>query len=277
MAGFRVIAIMTVLAFLGPAVFAEETIRISGTGVAAGGMKLLGEAFGKKHTGVKVNVFPSLGSTGGIKALGAGKLDIAVSARPVKDEEKIPGLVGEPYAKAPFIFATSSSNPTNGLGLSEIQDIYAGKKTTWPDGKRIFLVLRPAADVFTGFPEKISPGMKDAVESSKKRPGMFTGITDQDAADQIERTPGSFGVTSYSLVASEKRNIKPLAVDGISPVGKHGANEKYPYFMTLYLVYVKGRTTTSVENFIEFIDSKEGEKILRRNGHIPIGKAQSQP
>ena len=277
MSGFRFVAIMAVLAFLASAVFAEETIRVSGTGAAVGGMKLLGEAFGEKHTGVKVNVSPSLGSTGGIMALDAGKLDIAVSARPVKDEEKIPGLVGKPYAKAPFIFATSSSNPTNGLGLSEIQDIYAGKKTTWPDGKRIFLVLRPAADVFTGFLKKISPGMKDAVESSKKRPGMFTGITDQDAADQIERTPGSFGVTSYSIVASEKRNIKPLAVDGISPVGKHGANEKYPYFMTLYLVYVKGRNTAAIESFIEFIDSEEGEKILGRNGHIPIGKAQARP
>ena len=148
MTGFRVVAIMTVLAFLARAVFAEETIRVSGTGAAVGGMKLLGEAFGKKHAGVKVNVFPSLGSTGGIMALGAGKLDIAVSARPIKDEEKIPGLVGKPYAKAPFIFATSSSNPTDGLGLSEIQDIYAGKKTTWPDGERIFLVF-DRRDVFT--------------------------------------------------------------------------------------------------------------------------------
>ena len=39
---------------------------------------------------------------------------------------------------------------------------------------------------------------------------MFTAITDQDAADQIERTPGSFGATSYATVVSEKRNIKPL-------------------------------------------------------------------
>lgn len=273
----RFVAIMTVLAFLAPAVFAEETIRVSGTGAAIGGMKHLGDAFGKKHPGVKVNVFSSLGSTGGIKALTAGKLDIAVSARRVKDEEKVPGLVEKPYAKAPFVFATSSSNQTNGLSLSEIQDIYAGKKTTWPDGKKIFLVLRPAADAFTGFLEKISPGMKDAVESSKKRPGMFTGITDQDAVDQIERTPGSFGVTSYSIVASEKRNIKPLSVDGISPVGKHGVNEEYPYFMTLYLVYVKDRTTAGTGNFIQYIDSKEGEKILGMNGHIPIRKAQGKP
>ena len=274
MTGSRFVAILTILAFLAPAVFAEETIRVSGTGAAIGGMKLLGKAFGKKHPGVKLNVFPSIGSAGGIKALNAGKLDIAVSARRLRDEEKVPGIVEKPYAKSPFIFAASSFNPTDGLSVSEIQDIYAGRKTTWPDGKRIFLVLRPAADAFTGFLEKLSPGMKDAVESSKRRPGMFTGITDQDAADQIERIPGSFGVTSYSLVASEKRDIKPLAVDGISPVGKYGANEKYPYSMTLYLVYVKDRTTAAIENFLEYIDSKEGKEILRRNGHIPIGNAQ---
>ena len=277
MTGSRFVAILTILAFLAPAVFAEETIRVSGTGAAIGGMKLLGEAFGKKHPGVKVNVYPSIGSTGGINALGDGKLDIAVSARRVRDEEKAPGIVEKPYAKSPVIFAASSSNPTDGLRLSEIQDIYAGRKTTWPDGKRIFLVLRPATDAFTRILEKLSPGMKDAVESSKRRPGMFTGITDQDAADQIERTPGSFGVTSYSLVASEKRDIKPLAVDGTSPVGKYGANEKYPFMMTLYLVFVKERATAAIENFIEYIDSKEGENILRRNGHIPIGNAQVRP
>lgn len=277
MTGSRIVAIMSVLAFLAPAVFAEETVRVSGTGAAVGGMKLLGEAFEKKNPGVKVVVYPSLGSTGGIKALAAGKLDIAVSARRVREEENVPGLVEKPYAKAPFVFATSSSNPINGLGLSEIQDIYAGKKTTWPDGRKIFLVLRPAGDTFTAFLEKISPGMKDAVESSKKRPGMFIGITDQDAADQIERAPASFGATSYSIVVSERRSIKPLSVDGISPVGRQGANEAYPYFLTLYLVYVKDRTTAGIGNFLRFIDSKEGEKILGRNGHIPIGKAQGKP
>ncbi len=277
MAGFRVVAIMTVLAFLAPAVFAEEPVRVSGTGGAIGGMKLLGEAFGKKHPGVKVNVLPSLGSTGGIKAVAAGKLDFAVSARRIKNEEKVPGLVEEPYVKAAFIFATSSSNQANGFSLAEIQDIYAGKKTTWPGGDKIFLVIRPAADAYTEFLVKLSPGMKDAVETAQKRPGMFTGITDQDAADQIERIPGSFGVTSYTLVASEKRKIKPLAVDGISPVGRSGVNGKYPYFMTFYLVYVKDRNTGAVRDFNDFIRSKEGEKILRMNGHIPIGNAQGKP
>jgi phosphate transport system substrate-binding protein len=277
MIGSWVVAIMTVLAFLAPAVSAEETIRISGTGAAVGGMKLLGEAFAKKHPGVKVVVYPSLGSTGGIKALAAGKLDIAVAARRVKVEEIVPGLAEKPYARTPFVFATSSPTLVNGLRLSEIEDIFSGRKTTWPDGRKIFLVLRPAGDTFTAFLEGISPGMKDAVESSKKRPGMFTGITDQEAADQIERTPASFGVTSYSIVASEKRNIKLLPVDGISPVDRDGANEAYPYLMTLYLVHVKDRATAGLGSFLRYIDSKEGERILGRNGHIPIRKAQGRP
>ena len=277
MTGSRFVAIVTILAFLAPAVYAEETIRISGTGGAIGGMKLLGEAFGKKHPGVKVDVLPSVGSTGGIKAVAAGKLDLAVSSRRIKDEEKVPGLVEVPYAKAAFIFATSSSNPVDGLSLSEIQDIYAGRKTTWPHGNKIFLVIRPATDAFTDFLVNLSQGMKDAVKLAEKRPGMFTGITDQDAADQIERSPGSFGVTSYTLISSEKRKIKPLAVDGISPVGKNGVNDKYPYFMTFYLVYRKDRTTGAVGRFIDYIDSKEGEKNLRMNGHIPIGNAQGKP
>ena len=277
MAGFRVVAIMMVLAFLAPAVFAEETVRVSGTGGAIGGMKLLGEAFGKKHPGVKVNVLSSLGSSGGIKAVAAGKLDLAVSARRIRDEEKVPGLVEEPYVKAAFIFATSSSNQAEGIRLSEIQDIYAGKKTTWPGGDKIFLVIRPVSDAYTDFLKKISPGMNDAAESAEKRPGMFTGTTDQEAADQIERTPGSFGATSYTLVASEKRKIKPLAVDGISPVGKGGVNDRYPYFMTFYLVHRKDRNTGAVRGFIDFIHSKEGEKILRMNGHVPIWNAQGKP
>jgi phosphate transport system substrate-binding protein len=277
MTGSRVVAIMTVLAFLAPAVFAEEIVRVSGTGAAVGGMKLLGEAFGKKHPGVTVVVYPSLGSAGGIKAVAAGKLDIAVSARRVKEEEKVPGLVEKPYAKSPYIFATSSSNPASGLRLAEIRDIYAGKITTWPDGRKISLVLRPAHDAFTDFLENLSPEMKDAVASSKKRPGIFIGGTDQDAADQIERTPGSFGMTSYALVASEKRDIKPLAVDGIPPAGKDGVNEKYPYSMTLSLVYVKDRTTPEMESFLRYLSSKEGEKILKMYGHIPIGNAQAKP
>lgn len=280
MAGSRFVAALAalaVLAFPAPGAFAEETVKVSGTGGAIGGMKQLGEAFGRKHHGMTVNVFPSTGSTGGIKAVVAGKLDLAVSSRRIRTEEMVPGLVEKPYLKTPFLFATSTSNPVDGLRLSEIQDIYAGRKTTWPGGKTIFLVIRPATDAFTNFLEDISPGMKDAVATSKKRRGMFTGITDQDAADEIERASGSFGVTSYTLVAFEKRRIKALAVDGIPPVTRNGINGRYPYFITFYLVYKNDRNAGAVGKFIDYIGSRDGDNILKKGGAIPIGKAQGKP
>ena len=46
-----------------------ETVKIGGTGFALGVMKMLAESFEKQYPGVKIQVFPSLGSSGGIKAV----------------------------------------------------------------------------------------------------------------------------------------------------------------------------------------------------------------
>ena len=45
-----------------------ETIRIGGTGVALGGMALLGEAFERRNPDAVVVVLPSLGSSGGVNS-----------------------------------------------------------------------------------------------------------------------------------------------------------------------------------------------------------------
>lgn len=276
----RIVSIIgwtAVMAVLAVPARADETIRISGTGGALGGARLLGEAFMKKHRDVQVEVLKSTGSTGGIKAVKAGKLDIALSSRPLKQEEKGPGIVEEAYAKTPFIFATRSPGPVEGLSLAEIEDIYAGRKTAWPDGSRIFLVLRPKSDYITAFLENISPGMKVASDAALNKVGIFVGMTDQDSADQIEITSGSFGTTTLALVSSEKRRIRPIAVEGISPVDRSGANAKYPYAVTFHLVYAKQGMRGITKEFLRFIRSREGERILRRSGHIPSSRTEGNP
>lgn len=173
----------------------KEQLIITGTGSSVGAMQLMARSFQKKHPHVIIKVLPSIGSTGGIKAVNEGKIDIGLSYRPRKPEERRAGIIEKPYARTAFIFGVQDSNQAEGFTLAEIEEIYAGKRKTWSDGTPIRLILRPASDGFSVYLASINPGLKSASEKSHSIPGVFVGNTDQDAALQIEKTPGAFGTT----------------------------------------------------------------------------------
>lgn len=95
--------------FAGEAATAEE-IKIGGTGAALGTMRLLAEAFSKRNPDVKITVPSSLGSGGGINAAAKGAIDIAVSSRPLSDDERKLGLMESEYARTPLVFAVSAKS-----------------------------------------------------------------------------------------------------------------------------------------------------------------------
>ena len=135
------------------------------------------------------------------------------------------------------------------------------------------MVLRPLLDEYSAFLMRINPRMKSASEQARSIPGVFVGMTDQDAALQIERTPGSFGTTSAAIVAGEKLKIKALSVDGVSPTLPNVSTGKYPYAMTMSIVYKKDKYMGTVKDFIGFVYSNDGRKILAANGHVTLPRA----
>jgi phosphate transport system substrate-binding protein len=251
----------------------RETITITGTGSSIGTMELMAKGFQKKHPGVTVKVLPSVGTTGGIRAVNDDRIDIGLSYRPLKPEERSAGIIEESYGRTAFIFGVQASNPAKGFTLAEIEEIYSGKRTTWPDGTPIRLVLRPVSDGFSTYLTGINPGLKSAYEKAHSVPGLFVGNTDQDAARQIENMPGSLGTTSLSLVAAENRKIKALSVDGAAPTISNVSTGKYPYAITLSLVYKKDKYRGAVKDFTEFVFSREGKKLLSDNGHMTLRRS----
>ena len=248
----------------------KETLIITGTGSSIGTMKLMAKGFQKKHPRVNVEVFSSIGSTGGIKAVQEGKIDIGLSNRPLKPEERSAKIIEEPYGRTAFIFGVQDSNPAGGFTLAEIEEIYATKRKTWPDGTPIRLILRPVNDYFSAFLASINPGLKSASEKAHSIPGVFVGGTGQEAAERIEKTRGSFGTTNISLVASEKRKIKALSVDGTAPTLSNVSAGKYPYAMTLSLIYKRDKYGGAIKDFIEYVFSRDGQKLLSDNGHVTL-------
>ncbi len=105
---------------------AEERLRIGGTGGDLGTMKSLATLFEKNNPGIVINVLPSLGSSGGIKAVAAGAIDLAISSRPLKDKEKNLGLVAQPYAITAMAIVTGKSNTVKSVSSEELAKMFAG-------------------------------------------------------------------------------------------------------------------------------------------------------
>jgi phosphate transport system substrate-binding protein len=250
-----------------------QTVRIGGTGLGLAVMRRLGDAFERAQPGGKVVVMPSLGSSGGIKALYAGALDIALSVRPLKDEERVQGGIPQLLARTPFVLATRRDTSVAGMSGGDLVRIYVGETTSWPDGMPIRLILRPAPDAANGLLQTISAEMAHAVEIAQHRPGLVMAGSDQENADMLEALPGSFGTTSLGQIITEERKLKPLALDGTIPTLEAVKGGSYPHTYPLYSV-VRPAHASMPAAFLAFLDTPEAQTILAAAGFLPAEAAE---
>lgn len=243
-----------------------QTIKVGGTGAGLQTMRLLGAEFARTRPGVSVEVLPSLGSPGGIRALNAGAIDVAVSARALKAEERAAGAVEMEIGVTPFVFVVAARSTTDALASAEIVDLYAGRRDTWPDGLPVRLVLRTAAGSEAALLYGISPQMKAAHQAAEQRPGMIVSATDQENADILERVPGALGVMSLAQLLSEARQLKALKVDGVAPTPAAVKAKKYPLTMTMYAVTGPKSSPAALE-FVRFIRTPVAAAALEKMGY----------
>lgn len=246
-----------------------EVIRIGGAGSALDTVMLLSSAYSIKHPDCKIHVLPSIGSSGAIKAISQGALEIGLISRGLKPEELRLGLRVTSVARTPFVFVVGRSVPVSGVTHDDLLKILKDNILTWPNGERIRVVLRPAADADTIIARRISPEMSVTIGNALAREGMLMALTNHEALDLIEKTPGSFGFSSLSQIEAEKRSIKMLSYNGVSPTAKNLAAGAYPHSMKFSLI-IKPDVSPSVRHFIEFVRSKEGQMILKKTGNLPI-------
>jgi len=250
--------------FMGSA--AAEELKLGGTGAALGSMRLLANEFSAKHPEIRLKIVPNLGSGGGIQAVLAGAIDLAVTSRPLNAEERQRGAAESEYGRTPFVFAVAAKTAIVAITSQELAEIYAGTRVKWPDGSPIRIVLRSPSDIDTEMVKAISPEIRAGVTAAAERPGVKIALTDQDAANDLERIPGAVGPVALSLVISEKRALRALRLDGIQPTLQNAASQTYPYSKRMFLVTGAKRTATAAD-FAAFVLSPAGRKILAANGH----------
>lgn len=244
----------------------DMRVRIGGSGGPLATMPLLAEAFQKTHPQARFVIVPSLGSGGGIKALRAGAIDVALVSRALKDTERSPDTISTEYARTPFVFAAAVRAGLPGITTTELIRIYRGEQTTWPNGRPLRLVLRPKMDSDTEIIKSLSPEMSQAVDAALAREGMIVALTDKASAESIETIPGAMGATTLTQIISEKRELQALALDGVMPSLKTLAEGKYPYYKAFFVVTGPGSNPLA-RQFAVFLQSPAGRELLQINGH----------
>lgn len=244
-------------------------LRVGGTGGDLGTMRLLGRAYEKRYPDARVNVLPSLGSKGGIKALLAGKLDLGLSARPLKEKEVAAGALAQAYGKTPVVFATNPANSADNISGDDLVAMFSGELRQWPDGSAVRLVLRHGKSADEKIIVAAMPHMKQVFEKGRSLPGVPVAYTIQDAAQRMETARWGLGMTNLSVILGENRGLKALRFNDVNPSPENLSNHRYPLEKTFYFV-THGAIDEKVRHFINFVFSPEGVQILEETGHLVL-------
>lgn len=249
---------------------AEEavTLRVGGTGASLGLLRALGEEFSRQRPDVQVVVESSLGSSGALAAVAAKAIDVGVSSRALTPEEAARGLRQTEFARTAFVIAVHRDVPVRGVTFAELAAIYSGTVTSWSDGSPIRIILRPEREFDTGVMRRMSPEIERAIRAAQARPGLQVAVSDQDSAIALEQVPGSIGTSSLALIASERRDVRPLAIEGVAPSVHALETGAYRYVRPLYLVSSTSAPATA-RAFAEFAVSSAAREILLRQGALP--------
>ncbi|MDD5758301.1 MAG: substrate-binding domain-containing protein [Desulfobulbaceae bacterium] len=255
---------------------AADPVRINGSGSGLHMMKPLIEAYSKAHPEAQFEMEKPLGSSGSIKALKAGVIDIAVSSRALKEDEVKAGLTMEKYGQTPLALVCNQSVSKKAVTTQELVDIFSGKTTNWPDGKLIRLILRPVEDADTKLLRHLSPEMDSAMTSAQARPGMIVAVTDPEAIDAIAKTPGALGASGLTGVIVEHLPLNVLSLNGVEPTPETLAKGSFPFAKALDIVTNKTTLSDDAKKFLAFIYSLEGRKVSAAVG-VAITAGEKSP
>ena len=124
-----VVAVLICIAMVGCS--KSESVATDGSTSMSKVIESLSEAFAE-DTGIEVT-YNATGSGAGIEAVLAGRCDIGLSSRDLKDEEKSKGLEGTTLAYDGIAIIVHPDNNVADLSIETIAKIYTGEITNWKD------------------------------------------------------------------------------------------------------------------------------------------------
>ena len=247
----------------------QTTLKVTGSTTVLPIAQAAADAYGKDHASADIQVTGG-GSSVGVQAVGKGTADIGMSSRDLKAEEntKYPGLVVTTIANDGIALIVHPTNTVPGLTLAQVREIYAGNVTNWkdvggPDQVIVVIGRDSASGTREFFSEKVMNQQNYTRTQLEKN---SNGAVQQT----ITQTPGAIGYVGLGYIDSQIKAV-PIIVNGepVMPSIANVLNKKYPISRPLLMI-TKGAPTGLAKDYIDYILSPAGQKIIADEGFVPI-------
>jgi phosphate transport system substrate-binding protein len=248
------------------------TIKGSDTMVILG--QRLAEEYMKANAGQAVQVNGG-GSGTGIAALINGSVDMAMSSRPMKDDEKQKvaqsrgaEVTEQPIALDALGVFLHASNPVKQLTISQVRDIFQGKTQNWSEvgGASAPIIL---------YGRESSSGTYDYFREHVLNKGDFAPRvqTLQGTAAIINAVGSDANGIGYGGIAYAKE-VRALAVQAegaqpVTPSESTVADGTYPLSRKLFLYY-PANAPERVTKFAQWAVTPEAQALVTKVGYFPL-------
>ncbi len=239
-----------------------QTVNIGGSGSGLGLARKIAEAITHEEPDFSARIMPSLGTTGGLRALSDGALHVAIAARPLTPDEQKRGLVEAACFLTPYAFITSASEIT-GIGQAEIVSFYENSSAIWPNGTPVRVLLRPASDGSIPYLATMIPGLGAAMSRARERREIPIAATDQDNVDMAMSVPGSLTAAPMTQLLTEAPFLRRLMLDGTIASLETMQSGQYPAGLRLCWVTTRP-ASPGADRFIDWLKKSSNAAFLAR-------------
>ncbi|MDD5078626.1 MAG: phosphate ABC transporter substrate-binding protein [Candidatus Omnitrophica bacterium] len=246
-----------------------EKIVIEGSTTVLPIAQRAAEVYMDQNPGANISVRGG-GSGVGIASLLDKSCDIADASRPIKDKELDKAVTNGVDATANIVamdglaVIVNASNNVSKMSKKQVKDIFTGKISNWSqvggsDEKIVVVSRDTSSGTFEAFLTMVLSG-------DKTRPDALMQASNQAVATTIASTPGAIGYVGLGFISP---SVKAVEIDGVMPSKETVVSGKYPITRPLFM-YTNGKPKGAVKEFIDFILSDEGQKIVEEEGFVGL-------
>ena len=250
---------------------ASSTAALSGN-VATGGstsmknvIAALTEGFAEVEPGVTVSYDPT-GSGAGITGATDKTLDIGLSSRALKDDEKA-DVEGTTIALDGIAIIVNNASKVEDLTVDQLKQMFTGEITNWSevgggDGEIVLIGREAGSGTRDGFESIVD--VKDSCKYAQELTATGAVIS------AVEANPLAIGYASLSAVGDTVKMVTVGGVECSEETVKDGSYEVQRPF-----VFVTNKSVTLSEQaqaFFDFATSADAADLIRTAGAVPVNE-----